>query len=131
MLKPIINFLNAGILLLSPFGSTVLAQTLPIRHGQYVVSSVKCSDAPNAAILVWDGKGFSGAHSSACTSSANRRPDGRYDVATACTALGDGTPSAAGSEVKDSMILKTLSSKTFIVTKANVHDLSYRWCSAK
>ena len=131
MLKPIINMFSAGILLLLALGSTVLAQTLPIRHGQYVVSSVKCSDAPNAAILVWDGKGFSGAHSSACASSANRRPDGRYDVATACTALGDGTHTSKGSEVKDNMILTVLSPKNLIVTKANVHDLSYRWCSAK
>lgn len=111
--------------------AAALAQELPIRRGTYVLDSVKCTDAPNAAITVWDGKGFSGAHVSGCTSHVERLPNGNYSVSTACTALGDGTPDPAGASDLYTMTLKLKSSTKFTVTKVNGPELTYRWCSAK
>ena len=89
------------------------------------------ADAPNAAITVWDGVGFSDAHSSGCTSDIARLPDGTYRVSTACTALGDGTPNSTGAPFKDTMTLKRLSSTKFVLTKAKGVKTKYRWCGAR
>ncbi len=116
---PVPGSLHMAMVLLCVLCSsaTAIAQELPIRHGVYVVDSWKCTDAPNAAITVWDGSGFSGAHSSGCTSHIARLPNGSYGVSTACRALGDGTRDPAGAALKDTMTLKRWSSTKFTVTK--------------
>ena len=113
------------------FTSVAVAQTLPLRHGVYVLESSKCDDAPDAAISVWDGVGFSGAHSSGCTSNISNLADGSYRVSTKCTALGDGTPDQAGANFEEMMTLKHVSSTKFTATKATGAEMPYRWCSAK
>ena len=130
---PVPGLLHMAMALLSVLctSATAIAQDLPIRHGIYVVDSWKCTDAPNAGIVVWDGIGFSGAHSSGCTSHVAPMPNGSYRVATACTALGDGTPDPAGAAFEDMMILKRFSSTKFTVTKATGVEMKYRWCGAK
>jgi hypothetical protein len=80
---------------------------LSLRHGRYV-RGASCKDAANAEILVWDGVGFSGAHSSQCTSQVTHR--GKR--------FGDGSSNAAASDYGDSFSLNRLSRKA-----------AYRWCS--
>jgi hypothetical protein len=126
------NSVNAVTMLATLcLASVAVAQTLPIRPGVYVLEASKCEDAPNAAIIVWDGIGFSGAHSGRCISHIGPLPNGRYQVSTKCTALGDGTPDTAGAHFEDVMTIDHVSSGRFTVIKATGARASYRWCSAK
>ena len=126
------NSMYAGQLLSALcLGSVAVAQTLPLRHGVYVLASSKCSDAPNAASTVWDGIGFTGAHSSRCNSHITLLPNGSYRVSTKCTALGDGTPDPVAANSEDIMTLQHASSTKFVEIKDTGVEISYRWCSAK
>lgn len=66
--------------------------TLQLKHGVYVQQPNACKDAPLAAMKSWDGIGFSGAHSSKCTSRVLRRKGMQFTVSTTCAAFGDGSP---------------------------------------
>ena len=106
--------------------SAVTAQTLPLRHGKYVVESSSCSDAPNAAILHWDGAGFSGAHSSQCTSHSTHLSDGSYRVTTACMAVGDGSPAPSKARAEVAITVRRISDTKFVISSNP--DRTYRWC---
>jgi hypothetical protein len=94
---------------------------LVLKHGVYVREKTPCKGAPNAAIMSWDGAGFSGAHSSKCTSRVVSRSCQIFQVSTTCSALGDGSPNPGGSESADSFILTLLSSTRFEIRKEG-HD---------
>jgi hypothetical protein len=114
-----------------PFLASPQDQPLSLKHGVYVRENTPCKGAPNAAILFWDGIGFSGAHSSKCTSRVLRRNGTQFQITTACSALGDGSPIAPGHEDVDSFWLTRLSSTRFGVRKEHEAQGNYRWCSAK
>jgi hypothetical protein len=102
-------------------------QPLPLKHGVYVRGN-SCTDPANAAILNWDGVGFSGAHSIHCTSQVT--PQGkRFMVKNTCAAVGDGSPNAAAGALEDSFSLNILSSRRFEFFKKNQKKATYRWCS--
>jgi hypothetical protein len=102
-------------------------QPLPLKHGVYVRGK-SCTDPANAEILNWDGVGFSGAHSSRCTSQVT--PQGkRFLVKNTCAAAGDGSPNAAAADYEDSFSLNILSSRRFEFFKKNQKKATYRWCS--
>jgi hypothetical protein len=102
-------------------------QPLPLKHGVYVRGK-SCTDPANAEILNWDGVGFSGAHSSHCTSQVT--PQGkRFLVKNTCAAVGDGSPNAAAGAFEDSFSLNILSSRRFEFFKKNQKKAIYRWCS--
>jgi hypothetical protein len=102
-------------------------QPLPLKHGVYVRGK-SCTDPANAEILNWDGVGFSGAHSSHCTSQVT--PQGkRFMVKNTCAAVGDGSPNAAAGALEDSFSLNILSSRRFEFFKKNQKKATYRWCS--
>jgi hypothetical protein len=125
-----ITKLPASMLLAVCFSSTAVAQTLPLNRGEYVLESTNCGDAPNAAILIWDGVGLSGAHSTGCTSQITRRADRRYAVSTVCKAQGDGTPNAVGTKGEYLIVTRTSSTRFSAITPTGV-EMAYRWCSAK
>ena len=104
---------------------------LALKHGIYVREKAPCKGAPNAAILSWDGAGFSGAHSSKCTSRVLSRSGQMFRVSTTCSALGDGSPNPQGSESADSFMLTLLSSTRFEIRKESHDQGTYRWCSEK
>jgi hypothetical protein len=104
---------------------------LSLRHGVYVRSETPCKDAPNAAIIVWDGSEFSGAHSSKCTSHVNHRDGSRFQISTSCLAQGDGSPNPSGLASVDSFLLNRLSLRSFQMLKSKQPDATYRWCSMK
>ena len=110
----------------------IVAQTDPLslKHGVYVEKHEKCKGAPNAAIMVWDGVGFSGAHSSRCTSRVLHRDKNRFQVSTSCSALGDGSPSGSGTDAADSALLTRLSSTAFVMLRDRQEPRSFHWCSA-
>ena len=109
-----------------------VAQTDPLslKHGVYVEKHEQCKGAPNAAIMIWDGVGISGAHSSRCTSRVLRRDKNPVQVSTSCSALGDGSPNGSGTDGADSVLLTRLSSTAFMMLRDRQESHSFRWCSA-
>lgn len=64
------------------------ATPLPLKHGVYIQKAFACKGAPNAAIRVWDGAGFSGAHSSQFRSRIVSHKGGSVRMSTTSTARG-------------------------------------------
>jgi hypothetical protein len=120
------DMLVAFVLALMPVIASSDDQPLSLKHGMYV-RGASCDDAANAEILSWDGVGFSGAHSSQCTSTITRQ-GGRFRVVTACAALGDGSSNASASAYKDLFSLNRLSSTRFELFRKDQKKATYRWC---
>jgi hypothetical protein len=119
----------SSALILVPLAAFSGDQPLSLKHGLYMRGRL-CKGAPNAEILAWDGSGFSGAHSSQCTSQAQHQNGARYQIKTTCLKLGDGTPNPSGSPSEDSFVLNRISSTHFQVSKENLPAANFRWCSA-
>jgi hypothetical protein len=117
--------------LLLPFSAYSHEYPLSLKHGVYVSESVPCKGAPNAQILFWDGVGFSGAHSSQCTSRVERQDGSRYQISTICAAAGDGSKNAIPTPYTDSFMLRRLSITRFEFLKDTQRKSVYRWCAAK
>ena len=111
----------------------IVAQTDPLslKHGVYVEKHEQCKGAPIKAIMIWDGVGFFGAHSSRCTSRVLRRDKNRFQVSTSCSALGEGSPSGPRTDGADSVLLTRLSSIAFMMLRDGQEPRSFRCCSAK
>jgi hypothetical protein len=118
----------SAALVLVPFIASASDQQLLLKHGIYV-RGISCRDAANAEILSWDGIGFSGAHSSKCTSRVLHREGTRFQVKTTCSAIGDGPPNLAASDHVDSFSLNRLSGTRFELVKENQSKATFRWCS--
>lgn len=106
-----------------------VSQQLTIRAGVYVREPAQCQEAPNASTLFWDGVGFSGPHSSHCTSAVFRKNVRRYNIRTSCSALGDGSPNPGGAPFTQSFALTRLSTTRFTIDKDNQPQGTYRWCA--
>lgn len=61
-----------------------------LKPGIYVAKGSDCASPANAAILQYDGKGLSGAHSRACKVTVRSRKGGRYTVDQSCIDAGAG-----------------------------------------
>lgn len=61
-----------------------------LKPGIYVAKGSDCASPANAAILQYDGKGLSGAHSRACKVTVRSRKGSRYTVDQSCIAAGTG-----------------------------------------
>ena len=103
------------------------AEPLPVKHGLYVQKTVSCKGAPNAAILVWDGIGLSGAHSSKCRSRIVSRNGSTFKMTTACSALGDGSPDSSG--FTEELMVSSVSKTSFVIARGTQPGIAYRWCS--
>lgn len=103
-----------------------LASPLPLARGDYVIAGQSCREAPFAAMMRFDGRGFSGPHASQCTSVVLSRAGKAYRVRTTCNALGDGT------RTRPSAILEryTVISSTRFVSGSGAGALTYRLCHA-
>lgn len=110
-------------------GLIVAQQThFSLQHGDYVQEPLACKDAPFAAMMSWNGIGFSDPHSSQCRSRVATQSSNRYHLITTCAALGDGTPDNSGYVEK--FTVTRLSNKRFELTKAAKPAGIYRWCNA-
>jgi hypothetical protein len=104
------------------------ATPLPLKHGVYIQKAFACKGAPNAAIRVWDGVGFSGAHSSQCKSRVVSHKGSSFQMSTTCAARGDGSPES--STVADEFSLSAMSKTGFVMSRRDEPGVAYRWCSA-
>ena len=79
----------------SPGGASVDTSPKPggvyrLKPGIYVQKDVDCASAPNAAILRYDGRGLSGAHSRACRVRVLSHRGSTYVVSQSCIDAGAG-----------------------------------------
>jgi hypothetical protein len=109
-----------------PFLAVAQTQPLSLKQGVYVPITYECFEAPHAAILSWDGVGFSGPHSSKCTSDFETKDGKLFQVSTKCYALGDGSLDTSGHV--DTFTLSRQSSDRFEMVKAGTRGVVYRWC---
>lgn len=131
LIRATLKTMISAVSLTMPLLTGAQTDPLSLKHGVYVEKHEKCKGAPNAAIMIWDGVGFSGAHSSQCTSSVLLRGKDRFQVSTACFASGDGSPSGPGRSGVDSFLLTRLSSAAFVVLRDGQSPRSCRCCSVK
>lgn len=106
---------------------SAVAESLAIKRGVYVQEQSSCKEAPNAATLVWDGKGLSGAHSSGCTSSVVSHESSHVVIATSCAALGDGSPAPETFRQKN---IFTRLSRSKLALANEAQPVTYRCCAA-
>jgi hypothetical protein len=91
-----IFFSGLGLLLASGFAMASVDTTPPpggvyrLKPGIYVAKGSDCASPANAAILQYDGKGLSGAHSRACKATVRSRKGSRYTVDQSCIDAGAG-----------------------------------------
>lgn len=102
---------------------------LSLKHGTYVLESAECKEPPFAAMISWDGVGFSGPHASRCTSRVLNRHGNQFALSTTCSALGDGTPDS--SRYIDNFSLTRLTNTRFVMRKEPKSGNTYRWCNAE
>jgi hypothetical protein len=120
----------AAAMTLALTASVASAATLPLVVGTYVCDEFACHDAPFAAIKDFDGRSFSGAHSSGCDTVVLGRQGSRYATRTTCMAQGDGTPMQPFTQLQT---VSVLSSKRFVVTPtkaASAARAAYRLCGS-
>ena len=98
-----------------PFGALTQDQELTIDPGVYVREPASCKSAPNAAILLWDGVGFSGPHSSKCKSTVLSKRGRQYEISTSCAALGDGSSNSDDKPFVETFVL-------FMAVEHSVHS---------
>jgi hypothetical protein len=125
------NSLASLALLALPLMAGSADQHLSLKVGVYVRAESPCRGAPNAAILSWNGTGFSGAHSSQCKSHVEHQDGTRFAINTRCAALGDGSANTAGFDYTDSFVLNRLSRSRFELIKGDQDKAIYRWCDVK
>jgi hypothetical protein len=118
--------LSIALVLIAISGGAV-AQKLPIAHGEYVLSSMPCKDAPFAAMMNYDGKGLGGPHVSGCVTKILTHDAARYTIRTSCDAVGDGTPMPR-SVSSQSLTIKSQKHVVLQNTEAGSEALDYRWC---
>ena len=117
--------------LFQPAGAFTQDQSLTLTPGVYVREPAPCKGAPNAAIMSWDGAGFSGPHSSKCKSKVLQKNGAKYQVSTSCSAQGDGSPNPNGNPYVEAFLLTRVSSTRFTIAKEKEPEGAYRWCSAR
>lgn len=115
--------------LVMPLAAVAQSAPLSLKQGVYVARPYPCKGAPNTAILQWDGTGFSGAHSSKCTTRVLSHVGTRYDLSTTCSAMGDGSPDTSG--YVDLRSLTRVSESAFAMQAPHQDRQAFRWCSAK
>jgi hypothetical protein len=101
--------------LLVPCLALAQREQLPLKHGTYVLANIACKEPPLAAMISWDGVGFSGS---------------RFSVTT-CSALGDGTPNPSGQVYVETLSVTRLSNARISMSSDAKQPATYRWCSAK
>ncbi len=126
VLRTITTFVAA---LIMPLAAVAQDAPLSLKHGIYVAKPSSCKGAPNARILQWDGVGFSGAHSSRCTTRVLSHLGTRYELSTTCSAMGDGSPDTSG--YVDLRSLTRTSATAFIMQARHQDQQAFRWCSVK
>jgi len=82
------------------FALSAGASTVPVAAGDYVRAGVQCRGAPFAATIHYDGRNFSGPHSSDCATTVVREHGARYALSSTCKAAGDASPARPYTEAE-------------------------------
>ena len=104
-----------------------LPERLPLKHGNYVQESYSRTRPPFAAMMSWDGIGFSGSALKPMHNFVLVRYENRYSISTSCAALGDGSPDI--SKYVDSASVTLVSNTRFQLSKRSGRAIEFRWCS--
>jgi len=114
---------------LATLAVSAAAATLPLKPGDYVRAGFACAGAPLAARLSYDGRSFTGAHTSNCSTTVRSIQGSRYVLQSTCGAAGDGSPTLSYTEAQ-TVTVRTSSRITFTHrTGAGTLDRAdYRWC---
>ena len=80
------------------------------------------------ATMQWDGVGFSGAHSSKCTSQVLSHEGNDFRVGTSCAAEGDGSANLPGHADVETFSLTRVTYTRFVVLREHESKGTYRWC---
>jgi len=102
-----------------------LGGVLPLKHGIFVASDVRCEDAPNAAIRRYDGRGLSGAHSRACRAKVLSQRGKTYEIEQSCIDAGAG-PAPRSTERQTIVIDNNLD----FVMRRKAGEQRFRYCAA-
>jgi hypothetical protein len=127
---PRINVLGGTAIVLATLAVSATAATVPLRPGDYVQLGLPCIDAPSAARLTYDGRSFTGAHSSNCLTTITSRRGPRYILRSNCRSAGDGSPTPPYAETQ-TVTVRWMSRFTFVHRAgAGVLDQAeYRLCA--
>lgn len=96
-----------------------------LKPGIYVARGSDCGSPANAAILRYDGKGLSGAHSRACRARILRRDKRHYTVEQSCIDAGAG-PASRSTQGQDIYVSDALTFRQVIGRNSS----TYRYCAA-
>ncbi len=104
---------------------------LSLKHGTYVVEGSSCKEPAFAAMMSWDGTGFSGPHASKCVSRVLSHQGNEFSVSTTCSALGDSTESPSGQAYVETLSLTRLSNTRIAISNGTKPKATYRWCGVE
>ncbi|WP_353214881.1 hypothetical protein [Salinisphaera hydrothermalis] len=99
--------------------------TLPLHEGTFVTEDSSCGDPPLAALLVYNGQGFDGAHSHACRAHVVKRRGNRVTLANRCIDAGVGD----APRTTMPLTIKLIDADHFAVD-SKAGDVTYRRCPA-
>lgn len=129
-MNPFSRALVALCLLCLTSGFAFAAPVIALKPGTYAERSIACGDAPFAALKMWDGRGFGGAHSSKCIATVLHARGKTFQIRDTCSALGDGTPAAPDVERATVTMQSSTAFRYTRSTPAGPDTAEYRWCSA-
>ncbi len=124
----IVKTAQCAIWLLLPCTAFSQNTQLDLKPGFYVREPYQCTGQPNAATMLWDGVGFSGAHSSKCTSNVLSHEGNDFKVSTTCANVGDGSANPSGHADVETFSLTRMSETRFLIVPKNAAKGTYRWC---
>jgi len=75
---------------LAPEAAPIAGDVLPLTRGVYVLAGVQCADPPNAALLVFDGRGISGSATRDCRTSPIKPQGQNLQINQSCVDTQDG-----------------------------------------
>jgi hypothetical protein len=90
MLTTLALLLSAGHAMASVDTTPPPGGVYKLKPGMYVAKGSECSAPANAALLQYDGKGLSGAHTRACKATVRSLKGSRFTVDQSCIAAGAG-----------------------------------------
>lgn len=95
---------------------------IPLDQGVYVLSDSGCNNPANAAVRVFDGRGFSGSATKNCRVSVTSQDGRSYEIANDC----EDTYSGDRSTTSDSV--SVIDSTRFSYTDEGESGMTYRLC---
>lgn len=99
--------------------------SLLLHQGTFVAADASCGDPPLAALLVYNGRGFDGAHSHACRARVVARQADQVTLANSCIDAGVGP----APRTTLPLTLKLVDGDHFVV-RSDTGDQAYRRCPA-